>query len=69
MATAAVVVEVVEEQKLVLVARCERGCVVMGKLFYHQTAFIPSWGPSHKTLYGPSFLVVFCDSSVKSTPD
>ena len=36
-------VVVVEGQKLVLVARGERGCVAMGKLFYHQHQ---SWGPS-----------------------
>ena len=38
-----VMVVVVEGQMLVLVARGERGCVVMGKLFYHQHQ---SWGPT-----------------------
>ena len=57
MATATVVVEVVEGQKLVLVARGERGCVVMGKLFYHQTTFIPSGPGDRRTkLFMGSFL-------------
>ena len=62
-ATAAVVVGVVERQKLVLVAGGGHGCVVIGKLFNQQLSWELSSGPP-----GVSFLPTATSSATHMGP-